>query len=82
MNNVIRFRPADSPRRTASGDRGAQILFFTGVRYQHMSDDARPPAPQPPRARRKRQGGEIGGQKADARVDARRGRVQSIPFPR
>jgi hypothetical protein len=58
MNNVIRFRPANSPRRTASGDRGAEILFFTGVRYQRMSEDARAPQSQP--ARRKRQGVEMG----------------------
>ena len=44
MNNVIHFRPANSPRRMASGDRGAaQILFFTGVRYQRWSEDARAP---------------------------------------
>ena len=61
MNNLIRFRPANSNRRLAPNDRGAQILFFTGVRYQRMSEDARPPASQPRRDRRKRQGGEIGG---------------------
>ena len=44
MNNVILFRPANSPRRMASGDRGAQILFFTGVRYQRWSEDPRAPA--------------------------------------
>jgi hypothetical protein len=60
MNNVIRFRPANSPRRTASGDRGAQILFFTGVRYQRMSEDTRAPASQSQRVRRKRQGVEMG----------------------
>jgi hypothetical protein len=60
MNNVIRFRPADSPRRTASGDRGAQILFFTGVRYQRMGEEPPASAPQPPRARRKRQRGGVG----------------------
>ena len=60
MNNVIRFRPANRPRRMASGDRGAQILFFTGVRYQRMSEDARAPAPQSQPVRRKRQGVEMG----------------------
>ena len=59
MNNVIRFKPANSRRRLASGDRGAQILFFTGVRYQRMGEDALPPAPQSRRDRRKRQGGEV-----------------------
>jgi hypothetical protein len=55
MNNVIRFRPASSHRRLASGGCGAQILFFTGVRYQRASEDARPPARQPRCARRKRE---------------------------
>ena len=61
MNNVIRFKPANRRRRLASGDRGAQILFFTGVRYQRMSEDARPPAPQSRGDRRKRERKEIGG---------------------
>ena len=61
MNNVIHFRPANSPRRMASSDRGAaQILFFTGVRYQRWSEDGRPPARQAEGARRKRQGAEAG----------------------
>ena len=61
MNNVIRFRPANSPRRMASGDRGAaQILFFTGVRYQRWSEDAHPSARQAQGARRKRQATEVG----------------------
>jgi hypothetical protein len=61
MNNVIQFRPATSPRGMASGDRGAQILFFTGVRYQRWGEDARAPAPQPQGSRRKRARVEIGG---------------------
>ena len=61
MNNVIQFRPANSPRRIASGDRGAaQILFFTGVRYQRWGEDARTPQPQAQSHRRKRQRIEIG----------------------
>ena len=64
MNNVIHFRSANSPRRVASGGRGgAQILFFTGVRYQRWSEEANAPEPQPQTARRKRQG-EMGGVKA------------------
>ena len=59
MNNVILFRPANSPRRVASGDRGAQILFFTGVRYQRWSDDPRAAPEQTPRPRRKRERAEI-----------------------
>jgi hypothetical protein len=54
MSNVIPFRPANSPRRMASGDRGAQILFFTGVRYQRWSEDARAPVRQAQGSRRKR----------------------------
>jgi hypothetical protein len=62
MNNVIHFRPASSPRRMASGDRGAaQILFFTGVRYQRWSEDTHAPQPQPQSSRRKRERVEIGG---------------------
>ena len=56
MNNVIPFQPANSHRPMASGDRGAQILFFTGVRYQRVSEDPR----QPQSARRKRQAAEGG----------------------
>jgi hypothetical protein len=45
-----------------SGDRGAaQILFFTGVRYQRWSEDARAPARQAQGVRRKRQAAEAGG---------------------
>ena len=57
MNNVIHFRPANNPRRMASGNRGAaaQILFFTGVRYQRWSEDAHAPQPQAQNSRRKRE---------------------------
>ena len=58
MNNLIRFRPANDRGRLAPGDRTGQILFFTGVRYQRMSDDT--PAPQPRRARGKPQTAEAG----------------------
>jgi hypothetical protein len=60
MNNVILFRPADSPRRMASGDRGAEILFFTGVRYQRMGEGPPAPAPRSRPARPKPQGAEAG----------------------
>jgi hypothetical protein len=46
MSNVIHFRPGYSPSRMASGDGGAQILFFTGVRYQRWSEEAHAPQPQ------------------------------------
>jgi hypothetical protein len=64
MNNVIHFRPANNPRRMASGDRGAaQILFFTGVRYQRWGEDTHAPQPKAQSSRRKRdrvQTGETG----------------------
>jgi hypothetical protein len=57
MNNVIPFRPANSPRRRASADRGAaQILFFTGVRYQRWGADTHAPQPQARSDWRKRKG--------------------------
>ena len=56
MNNVIQFRLADGPRRMASGDRGAaQILFFTGVRYQRWSEDTHAPQPLAQSSGRKRE---------------------------
>jgi hypothetical protein len=61
MSNVIPFRSANSSRRMASGDRGAaQILFFTGVRYQRWSEDTHAPALRAQGARRKRQTAEAG----------------------
>ncbi len=46
VNNLIPFRPARRYRRLTPPDGGAQILFFTGVRYQRMSEDARTPTSQ------------------------------------
>jgi hypothetical protein len=60
MNNVIHFPPASRHRRTATGDHGAQILFFTGVRYQRVSEDQRVQVRQSQGARRKRQAAESG----------------------
>jgi hypothetical protein len=61
MNNVIPFRPANGPRRMTSGDRGAaQILFFTGVRYQRWDEDTHAPQPQAQSSRRKRERVQIG----------------------
>jgi len=59
MSDLIRFQPAKAPRRSAADDRGAQILFFTGVRYQRMSEDAPAPAPQASRVAQRQ--GESGG---------------------
>jgi hypothetical protein len=58
MNNVIRFSPAHRRRRMATGDRGAQILFFTGVRYQRMSEELRAQTRQSQGGRCKRQAAE------------------------
>jgi hypothetical protein len=67
MNNVIQFRLADSPRRMVLGDRGAaQILFFTGVRYQRWGEDAHTPQPQSSR-RRRVQIGETGRERKNQR---------------
>ncbi len=61
MNNVIQFRLADSPRRMVLGDRGAaQILFFTGVRYQRWGEDTLAPQLQAQGSRRKRERLQIG----------------------
>jgi hypothetical protein len=59
MSEVIRFQPARAPRHSTPDDRAAEILFFTGVRYQRMSEDHRAPAPQP--ANVAQQHGEGGG---------------------
>jgi len=58
MSDLIRFQPAKAPGRSAPDDRGAQILFFTGVRYQRMSEDPRAPAPQASSAPRQGESGE------------------------
>jgi hypothetical protein len=61
MNNVIHFRPANNPGRMVSGDRGAaQILFFTGVRYQRWGEDTPAPQPQAQGSGRKRERVQIG----------------------
>ena len=46
MTELIRFQPAKHHRGSAPIDGGAQILFFTGVRYCRMSEDALAPAPK------------------------------------
>ena len=45
MNNIVDFRTGRSrPRRSIPlSQDGAQILFFTGVRYLRESDDEVPP---------------------------------------
>jgi hypothetical protein len=62
MNDLIHFRPAKVRRRSTSGDGGAQILFFTGVRYHRIGDDKRAQAPQTERsAERNDEGAGAGG---------------------
>jgi hypothetical protein len=57
VDNLIPFRPAKRYSRMIPRDGGAQILFFTGVRYQRMSEDARTPtAPAACGVRRKGEG--------------------------
>ena len=46
MSDVIRFQPAKATPRSAPDDHGAQILFFTGVRYQRLNEEQRAPRPQ------------------------------------
>jgi hypothetical protein len=48
MTDLIRFQPANNNRASAPIDGGAKILFFTGVRYCRMSEDARVSAPKAP----------------------------------
>ena len=60
MNNVIQFRLANGARRGASRDRGAaQILFFTGVRYQRWGEGTHA-QPQEQSSRRKRERIQVG----------------------
>jgi len=60
MTNLIAFRPANERRRLMPGERAGQILFFTGVRYQRMSEDQRTPAAGSRHIRGKRQAAEGG----------------------
>jgi len=50
MGEVMAFRPRDEGARGPAREGAAQILFFTGVRYQRDDAHAAAPAPQrPPR---------------------------------
>jgi hypothetical protein len=48
MSELIRFQPASHHRGSVPPDGGAKILFFTGVRYCRMGEDARVSAPKAP----------------------------------
>ena len=55
MNDLILFRPGKTAPRPATDGSGARILFFTGVRYQRMSEEAEATAAPP--TREPREGG-------------------------
>jgi hypothetical protein len=59
VNDLIHFQPAKRPHRSGADPSGAQILFFTGVRYERMSEEGC--APPPPASRAAQQEGEDGG---------------------
>jgi hypothetical protein len=61
VNELIRFRPTRRLRPSPPDERGAQILFFTGVRYQRMSEDGHPPAPCASRVARRQDESGVGG---------------------
>jgi hypothetical protein len=61
VNELIRFRPTRRLRPSPPDERGAQILFFTGVRYQRMSEDGRAPAPRASCVAQRQDGGVGGG---------------------
>ena len=48
MGDLIAFRSQRPSGQARPSGAGAEILFFTGVRYQRMSDEA-PPASAKPR---------------------------------
>ncbi|MDE2578746.1 MAG: hypothetical protein KGL46_08085 [Hyphomicrobiales bacterium] len=61
MAEIIAFKPrANDERRHIAPSDGAEILFFTGVRYERLNEGAEPRkpkrrakgAPRRPRARR------------------------------
>jgi hypothetical protein len=77
MNDLIHFQPAKLHRRSTSDHSGAQILFFTGVRYQRMGDDTRPSKPRAPSsAKRNGEGG--GAMGARARRPSARARAKDV----
>jgi hypothetical protein len=57
VNELIRFRPTRRLHPSPPDERGAQILFFTGVRYSRMSEDGRDPAPHASCAAKRQDGG-------------------------
>jgi hypothetical protein len=57
MGKVIAFRPRQQAARAPSKGGDAQILFFTGVRYQRHDPEAGSPAPERPSPQVSRGGG-------------------------
>ena len=61
----------EKSRPMTSGARGAaQILFFTGVRYQRWGEDTHAPQPQGQSSRRKRERVQIGETEGGGRANA------------
>ena len=54
MGQVIAFRPREPSDRAPSDERAAEILFFTGVRYERHEREAKAPDPLSPDERRGR----------------------------
>ena len=73
MGDLIAFRSQRSSGEARPSGAGAEILFFTGVRYQRTSEDP-PSSIAPPR--QPRQGGKGGGRRAPATA------LRAVPLPR
>jgi len=58
MGDLIAFRSQSFSGQARSGGTGAEILFFTGVRYQRMTEDSPPSNAEP---QQPQQGGKSGG---------------------
>ena len=63
----------------AAGDRSAQILFFTGVRYQRVSEDPHAPGGQPRPTGASARAARLAGQDAEALANASRSQARNWP---
>ncbi len=63
MGEVIGFRLREQARRPPVEAGPAQILFFTGVRYQRNDENASRPGPGPSDPGENRRGGKLGGRR-------------------
>jgi len=73
MGDLIAFRSQRPSGQARPSGAGAEILFFTGVRYQRMSED--PPSSNAT-PREPRQGGKGGGRRAPTTA------LRAVPLPR